>query len=80
MFVVAEIKSGQVEEVDDQDDLGPDKMPANEEHDEGKLQEVIEDEVAANTSSSLDMFTTLREEVPQVGDLKEEDREPGLGQ
>jgi len=37
MCVVAEIKGGQVEEVHDQDDLGPDKMAANEEHDESKL-------------------------------------------
>jgi hypothetical protein len=37
MCVVAEIKGRQVEEIDDQDNLGPNKMPANEEHDEGKL-------------------------------------------
>jgi len=76
MCVVAEIKGGQVEEVDNQDDLGPDKMPADEEHDKRKLQEVIEDEVASNPSSRLNMVTVLREEVPQVSDLKEEDSEP----
>jgi len=76
MCVVAEVKGGQVEEVDDQDDLRPDKMPANKEHDEGKLQEVIEYKVASNTSSSLNMLTALREQVPQVSDLKEEDSEP----
>jgi hypothetical protein len=33
----------------------------NEEHDEGKLQEVVENEVASYTSGSLDMLTLVRE-------------------
>ena len=48
-------------------------MSADEKHHEGKLQEVVEDEVASNSSCSLDMFTLVREKVPEVGDLKQEE-------
>jgi hypothetical protein len=60
MRVVAEVKRRQVEEVDDQDDLSPDEVSADEKHHEGKLQEVVEDEVASNPSGSLDMFALIR--------------------
>jgi len=61
MLVVTEIKSGQVEEIDDQDNLSPGEVSSDEEHDEGKMQKVVEDEVAPHTSSSLDIFTFVRE-------------------
>jgi hypothetical protein len=48
-------------------------MTSNEEHDEGKLQEVVEDEVASNTSGGVDILTLLREEMPYVSNLEEED-------
>jgi len=73
---VPEIEGGQIKEVDDQDDLSPDEMSSNEEHDEGKLQEVVDDEVASNTRSSLNIVTVLREEVPQINDLEEEEENP----
>jgi len=38
MRVVAEIEESQVEEVDNQDNLSPDEVSSDEEHDEGKLQ------------------------------------------
>ncbi len=45
---MTEVQRGQVEEVDNQDDLGPDKVAAHEEHDEGEGEKVVEDEVAAD--------------------------------
>jgi len=51
-------------------------VSADEEHHEGKLQEVVEDEVASNSSGSLYMFTLIREEVPEVSDLKQEEGKP----
>jgi hypothetical protein len=64
MCIVAEIEGRQVEEIDNQNNFSPDEMSSNKEHDEGKLQEVVEDEVASNTCGSLNMFTVLREEMP----------------
>ncbi len=55
-------------------------MSADEKHHEGKLQEIVEDEVASNPSGSLDMFTLIREKVPEVGDLKQEEGKPGDSQ
>lgn len=70
MGVVAEVEGGEVEKVDDQDDLGPNEVRSNKQHDECKLEEVVEDEVASDTRSSLDVVIVIREEVPDVADLK----------
>jgi len=51
-------------------------MGANEEHDECKLEEVVENEMAPNTSGSLDIIIIVGEKVPDVSDLKEEENEP----
>lgn len=51
-------------------------MSANEQHDEAKLQEVVEDEVASNMSGSCDIFAVRGEEMPYVNNLKEESHEP----
>jgi hypothetical protein len=59
MRVVAEIEERQVEEVDDQDELSPSKVASDEEHNESKLQEVVENEVASYTSSSLDILSLV---------------------
>lgn len=45
---VAEIERRQVEEVDDQNQLSPDEVGSDEEHDECEMEEVVEDEVAAH--------------------------------
>jgi len=73
---VAEVEGGQIEEVDNQNDLGPNEVGANEEHDEREMQEVVENEMASNTSSSLNVGIVTREEVPCVTNLKEEKSEP----
>jgi hypothetical protein len=51
-------------------------VAANKEHDECELEKVVEDEVASNSSGSLDMFAFVGEEVPQVCNLEEEEGEP----
>jgi hypothetical protein len=43
---VAEVERGQVEEVDDQDELGPYEVGSDEEHDEAEVEEIVRDEVA----------------------------------
>jgi len=73
---MTEVQEGQIEEVDDQDDLSPDEVSSNEEHDECELEKVIEDEVGTNSSSSLDMSSGIGKEVPHVCDLEEKQSEP----
>jgi hypothetical protein len=43
--VVAEVERREVGEVEQQHDLGPDEVRAHEEHDEGEVQQVVDDEV-----------------------------------
>jgi hypothetical protein len=74
---MAEVEEGEIEEVHNQDHLGPNEVPTDEEHNECKLEKVVEDEVTSNSSGSLDMFAFVGEEVPQVCNLKEEEGEPG---
>jgi len=76
---VADVQGGQVEEVDDQDDLSPAEMSADKQHDECELQEVVENEVASNTSSSIDIVGITREEMPNISDLQEENDNPMRG-
>ena len=51
-------------------------MATDEEHDPGELQKIVEDEVASYAGGSLDVITVLREEVPHVADLGEEESKP----
>lgn len=74
---MAEVEGGEVEEVDDQNDLSNDEMSTNEQHDEGKLEKIVENEMTSNSRSSLDLLSGLREQMPQVGDLEQEEGEPG---
>jgi hypothetical protein len=53
--VVAEIEEGQVEEVDNQDDLSPDEVRTDKQHDEGKLKEIVENKVVSNVGCCSDM-------------------------
>lgn len=78
--VVAEVQRGQVEEIQDKDDLGPDEVGANEEHDPCELEKVVEDEVAANAGGCVDVGVVGREEGPDVADLENEEDEPVFGQ
>lgn len=73
---VQEVQVREVEQVDDLDDLGPDEVRAHEEHDEGKVQQVVEDEVAADVGGGGDVRGVLGEEVADVADLQEEDDDP----
>lgn len=75
---VEEVQVGEVEQVDDLDDLGPDEVGAHEEHDEGEVQEVVEDEVAADVGGGGDVGGVLGEEVADVADLEEEDDDPAV--
>ena len=73
---VTEVQARQVEEVDDQDDLGPDEVAADEEHNEGELEEVVEDEVGSDGGGRVDVVSVGGEQVPDITDLEDEQEDP----
>jgi hypothetical protein len=74
---VAEVQRRQVEEVDDQEQLGPDEVGAHEEHDEAEVEEVVGNEVAADVRGGLDIVGVGGEELKDVAGLEEEEDDPG---
>lgn len=74
--VVAEVEGGKIEEVDDQHNFGPDEVGANPQHNPGELKEVVEDEVASDGRSSIDVSLIIGEEGIDVSDLRDEEDEP----
>jgi len=48
---MAEIERGKVEEIDNQQNLGPEKVGACKKYDPTKLEKIIEDKVTSNCSS-----------------------------
>lgn len=73
---MTEIQRRQVEEVDNQDQFSPVEMSSNEEHNEAKLEKIVEYKVASYACSSIDVGGVVREEVPHVCDLEDEEGEP----
>jgi hypothetical protein len=74
---VAEVQESEIEKVHNQDHLSPPEVSTNKEHDECELEKVVKDKVTSNSCCGLDMFTLVREKVPQVYDLEKEEGEPG---
>lgn len=74
--VVTEVEGGEVDEVDDDNHLGPVEVGAHKEHDKGKVQEVVENEVATNTGGSVSDFGLGREQVANVSYLQDEEDDP----
>lgn len=73
---MAEVERGEVEEIEDQDDFSPVEVRSDKEHDEGKMEEVVEDEVAANARSSIDDVGVAREEMSNIAGLEDEEHNP----
>jgi len=73
---VAEIKGGQVDKVDDQDEFSPIELGIDKEQDESELQEVVENKVASNTSSCVDIVGVGGKQVPDITDLQKEKGDP----
>lgn len=74
--VVAEVERGQVEEVYNQDQLSPDVVAADEQHNESELEEVTDYEMASDSSGCVDVVGIGREEGPDVSDLQDEEDDP----
>lgn len=54
--VVAEGQGGEVEEVDDENDLGPDEMAPGEQHYPSEMEQIVQDEVGSAGASCVDLF------------------------
>lgn len=74
--VVAEVEGAEVEEVDDENQLGPAKMRTNEEHHECKVEEIVGDEVRSNAGGGIDVVGVGGEEVGDVAELHDEEDDP----
>jgi hypothetical protein len=74
--VVTEVEGGQVEEVDDEDQLSPAKVTADEQHDKCEEEKVADNEVASYTGSSVDIVGIGGEEGPDISDLQDEENDP----
>ena len=77
--VVAEVERAQVDKVDNKEDLCPEEVGANEEHDEGEVEEVVEDEMATHAGGGVDVVGVLGEEVGDVAELEDKENDPGTG-
>ena len=74
--VVAEVRSREVEEVEDKKYLSPPEVGANEEQDESEVEEVVQDEVASHAGRSLNVCIIVGEEVPDITELEEVENGP----
>lgn len=59
--MMAEGHRRQVEEVNDKDELSPDEVAAGEQHHEGKVEQIVEDEVRTASGRSIDLRNIARE-------------------
>lgn len=75
--VVAKVERDQVDKVDDQHQLGPVKVGADKEHDKGRVEEVVEDKVAADARGGVDNVRRLGEEMTNVAKLEDKEDDPG---
>lgn len=74
--VVAEVKGAQVKEVENKDELCPDEVGTDEEHNECEMEEIVEDEVAADARCSVNVVGVGGEQVREVPKLEDKEDDP----
>lgn len=74
--IVAKIERREVDEVENEDELGPVEVGADKEHDKGKVEEVVEDEVVADAGGSVGALDVAGEEVADIANLQDEEANP----
>lgn len=74
--VVAEVERDEVDEVEDEHHLGPVKVRVDKEVDKEGVQQVVDDEVAADARGGVDILGVVGEEVADVAELEEEEDDP----
>lgn len=73
---VTEVDRGQVEEVEHEHKLGGPEMGADPEQQEGRLEYIVDNEVASDVGSSSNPLGVIGKEMPDVADLKDKERNP----
>jgi len=73
---VPEVEHDKVEEVDNKQQLGQPEVTANPQHNPAKLNQVEEDEVAANTSCSSNEIRIGREQMSYIANLEDPEDDP----
>lgn len=69
---VAEIQRCQIGKVENENKLSPAKVAPHEQHDEGKVEQVVENEVTANSGGSVQRIGVTRPEMDNVDSLENE--------
>lgn len=73
---MAEVQGRQVDEVDDQHNLSPREVTSDKQHDEGEVEEVVEDEVATDSAGRVLLGNIAGEQMADVAGLQNEQDEP----
>lgn len=74
--VVAEVQRAEIGKVEDQDDLGNGKVPVDEEQHKDDVEDVVEDEVAADAGGGVDDVGVAGEERGGISELEDEEHDP----
>lgn len=69
--VVAEVERREIEEVENENNLGPVEMRSDKEHDKGEVKQIVCDEVASHAGGGMDNVGVAREEVTGIASLKD---------
>lgn len=77
---VSPVCNGLVDEVDDENDLSPPEVVTSPQQDPDNEEDVVEDEMGSDVSSSRHDSGVLVEQVPDIAELGEEQKDPGDGQ
>jgi hypothetical protein len=75
--VVAKVERDEVDEVENEHHLGPVEMRASEEVDKEGVQQIVDDEMAADARGGVDNLGLAGEEVADVAKLKGKEDDPG---
>lgn len=70
---MTEVERRKVEKIDDQYDLSPYEVRSNEQHDECKLEEVVDNEMTSDWCCGVDMFNLVAEQMKDISNLKDEE-------
>jgi hypothetical protein len=77
---VSPICNGHIDEVDGENDLSPPEVVTSPQQDPDNGEDVVEDEVSSDVSGSRHDSGVLVEQVPNIAELGEEQKDPGDGQ
>ena len=77
---MTEVDGDQVEEVEHKHELSGPEVGADPEEKKGRLQYIVDNEMASDVGSSVNPLGVVRKEMPDVADLKDKKRNPTRSQ